>query len=190
MADSKANEPSASPGARIQPGIGMLWRICVARVDTLGHAYAVGVPFVIKLINSSSMPIEDLRDVFNGGELSVTTRADRQLLNRVWPMADRGEHLGARQHELHRSLRDPGGKSREWHMRPDTQPCTESTADERHQYTHAGWINAERGRQRIAHGMRILRGVMDGQRIAVPHRHRSKQADRIVRVLRSRVGLR
>ena len=60
MADSKANEPSASPGARIQPGIGMLWRICLARVDTLGHAYAVGVPFVIKLINSPSMPIEDL----------------------------------------------------------------------------------------------------------------------------------
>ena len=30
MADSSAKEPSASPGARIQPGIGMLWRIWVA----------------------------------------------------------------------------------------------------------------------------------------------------------------
>src|SRR5688572_33113599 len=60
IADSMANEPSASPGALIQPGIGMLWRIWVARVDRLGHAYAFGVPYVIRFINSSAMPIDDL----------------------------------------------------------------------------------------------------------------------------------
>ena len=128
--------------------------------------------------------------MFNGGELSVSARADRQLLNRVWPMADRGEHLGARQHQLHRPLRDPRGKSRERHMRPDAQPCAERTTDERHQYAHAGWIDAERGRQHVAHAVWILRRVMDGERIAVPHRHGGKQADRIVRVLGSCVGLR
>ena len=85
--------------------------------------------------------------MFNGGELSVAARADRQLLNRVWPMPDRGEHLGARQHDFHRSLRDSGGKSRERHMRPDAQPCAERTADKRHQYTHAGSIDAECGSQ-------------------------------------------
>src|SRR4030095_11275250 len=89
----------------------------------------------------------------------------------------------------HGSLRDPGGKSCEPHMRPDAQPCSESTADERHQYTHAGWIDAECRSQRIARAMGILRGVMDRQRIAVPYRHRSKQANRVVRVLRSRVSL-
>ena len=60
MADSRANEPSASPGARIQPGIGMLCRIWVARVDTLGHAYEWRVPYVIRLINSSAMPIDEV----------------------------------------------------------------------------------------------------------------------------------
>src|SRR5688572_16613347 len=59
MADSMANEPSASPGARIQPGLGMLWRIWVAQVDTLGHANAWRVPYVIRLINSSVMPIDE-----------------------------------------------------------------------------------------------------------------------------------
>jgi hypothetical protein len=128
-------------------------------------------------------------DVFNGGELPIAAGTDRQLLNRLWPMAHQGEHLGARQHDLHGSLRNPGGENRERHMRPDAQSCAEPTADERHEYTHAGWIDAECSRQRIARAMGILRGVMDCQRIAVPDRHRRKQADRIVRVLRSRVSL-
>ena len=70
--------------------------------------------------------------MFNGGELSISIGAERQLLNGIGPMADRGEHLGACQHQLHRSLRDPGGKCREHHMRPDAQPCAERAAHVRH----------------------------------------------------------
>ena len=126
--------------------------------------------------------------MFNGGELSVSTRPDRQMLNGVGPMADGGEHLGARQHDLHRPPGDPRRQRRERRVRPDAQSCAERAADERHQHTHACWINAECGRQRIAHRMRILRRVMDGQRIAVPDRDCGKQADWIVRVFGSGVG--
>ena len=126
--------------------------------------------------------------MFNGGELSVSARPERQLLNAVGPMADRGEHLGACQHELHRSLRDPRGKSREWHMRPDAQPCAERAAHERRQYADAAGIDTERDRQRVAHILRPLGRVMDRQRIAVPDRNGGKQADWIVRVLGSGVG--
>ena len=122
--------------------------------------------------------------MFNGGELSVSARPDGQLLNRIGPMADRGEHLGARQHQLHRSLRDPRGKRRERHVWPGAQPCAERTTHERHQHAHAGWIDAERGRQRVAHAMRILRRVMDGERVAVPHRDGGEQADRVIGVRR------
>ena len=128
--------------------------------------------------------------MFNGGELSVSTRSERKLLNAVGPMTDRGEHLGARQHDLHRPLRDPRGESREWHMRPDAQPGAERAADERCQHPDAGGIDAERNCQRVAHIMRPLGRVMDGQRIAIPDRNGGKQADRIVRVRRRGVGLR
>ena len=60
--------------------------------------------------------------MLNGGELSVSARPDGQLLNRIWPMADRGEHLGPRQHQLHRPFRDPRGKGCERHMRPRASP--------------------------------------------------------------------
>ena len=123
------------------------------------------------------------RDMFNGGELSAPARPDGQLLDRVRPMADRGEHLGARQHQLHRPPRDPRGKRRERHMRPGAQPCAERATHERRQHTHAGRIDAERGRQRVAHGMRILRRVMDRERVAVPRRDRGKQANRVVGVV-------
>ena len=110
--------------------------------------------------------------MFNGGELSVSARPDGQLLNRIWPMADRGEHLGARQHQLHRPPRDPRGKGRERHMRPGAQPRAERTTHERHQHAHAGRIDAERGRQRVAHAMWMLRRVVDGERVAVPRPQR------------------
>jgi hypothetical protein len=126
--------------------------------------------------------------MFDRGELPVTVRAERQLLNRIGSMADGGEHLSARQHELHRPPRDARGKGREYHMRPGAQPCAERTTHERHQHAHAGRIDAERSRQRVAHAMRALRRVMDGEHIAVPRRDRGEQTDRIVRVLGCGVG--
>ena len=104
-------------------------------------------------------------------------------------MADRGEHLGARQHQLHRPPRDPRGKGRECHMRPGAQPCAERTTHERHQHAHAGRIDAERGRQRVAHAMWMLRRVVDGERVAVPRRHGGEQADRVIGVVGGGVGL-
>ena len=134
---------------------------------------------MIKLINSSAMPIDE-GDMFNGGELSVSARADGQLLNRVgrWPTE---VNIWARvSTSFTGRLRDPRGKGRERHMWPGAQPCAERTTHERHQHAHAGRIDAERGRQRVAHAMGILRRVMDGERVAVPHRHGGKQADRVV----------
>jgi hypothetical protein len=133
------------------------------------------------LINSSAIPIDDFETCSMA--VSYPSRLAPSdtcctVLGR-WPTE---VNIWPREHELHRPLCDPRGQRRERGVRPHTQSCAERTADERRQYPHAGGINAERGRERIADGMGILGGVVDRECIAVPYRDRGKQTDRAVRV--------
>ena len=74
-------------------------------------------------------------------------------------------------------------------VRPWPQACTERAADERDVHTDGRRIDTEHAGQIVPHPVGPLGGVMNGQRVAVPDRHRGEQTDRTVRILRRRVGV-
>jgi hypothetical protein len=80
-ADSSAKLPSAVPGARIEPGLGMLSRTCWSCVATFGQAYAAPVAMVMGSTFSSSRPLAlPVGDCGEQAEWAVGLRGDGEGL--------------------------------------------------------------------------------------------------------------
>ena len=124
----------------------------------------------------------------NRFEPAVRLHAKSQALPRLAAMADRPEHLGARQHQLHRTARH----ARREHAQ-DMRPCqdrfrSEAAADERRANEHVFRRDAEEaGVGRTGHVRRLVRRV-ERQAVAVPRRNDGVRLHRVVVLRRRFVG--
>jgi hypothetical protein len=126
--------------------------------------------------------------VVDADERAVAPGAELQRLNRVRAVADRGEHLRAGEDELDRPSDRACGEHREGHVGPYEQAGAEAAADVRREHADGGRRDRERRREECLEVRRPLGRVVDRDGVAVPGRHGRKRAERVVRVVRGRVG--
>ena len=124
----------------------------------------------------------------NRVEPAVCPHAKSQALPRLAAMADRPEHLGARQHQLHRTARHARRKHAQ-----DMRPCqdrfrSEAAADEWRANEHVFRRDAEEaGVGSTGHVRRLVRRV-ERQAVAVPRCNDGVRLHRVVVLRRRFVG--
>ena len=69
--------------------------------------------------------------VLNRLKAAISVCAKRNMLDKLRPMTDAGEHLRAREHELDGAFDQSRGKRSDIAMRPKLQFATEGSTDER-----------------------------------------------------------
>jgi hypothetical protein len=113
-------------------------------------------------------------------QLAGAPGTERQVLDGRRAVADRGEHLGAGQHQLDRAACHPGRQRGQDDVRPGPEPGPERAADERREHPDRGLGQPQRDCERGADKRRALRRIVHGQQIAVPGGDGREQPQRIV----------
>ncbi len=175
-----ANDPGASPGARIAVGVGTSSRArrCVTAMFGMSNSIVVTPP-----ADSTNVPTRDdslTTSCSTACQPAVARRADAQVLVRLAAAPARREHLLARQHELHRAVRELRRHRGDHGVRPEETLAAETAAEERRDHAHALLVEREVLRERGARSAHPLRRVVHGQLAVAPLGDRHRRLERVV----------
>ncbi len=122
-------------------------------------------------------------------ELAVRACAEGDALFGERTVAVGEIRLAARQGDLDRAADHACGHDRDEDVRPRRPFAPECPADERRHHANRFRRDAERLRQRLPRGEDVLRGVVNGQPVAVPRRHERMRLHLVVMLVGDSIDL-
>jgi hypothetical protein len=123
-------------------------------------------------------------------DVAFAIRAENHPLLGPGPAADIGERLRTGDGELDRALQLAGREDGDRNVRPHEGFAPEGTADVRRQHSYVRRLKAEHLGQGVTRSIGVLRGVVEGEFVSFPVRHRGMRLDRVVALERRDVVVR